>query len=226
MTLLKRAASHLPSRFQQELKRLHFGNQIRKGNFQTDEAEYGRLGQWVKPGDWVLDVGANVGHYSRKLSELVGRKGRVFSFEPVPQTFEILAANMACCPVSNVTLLNVAASDGMGTVGMSIPSFDTGLQNFYMATVTEDSSSLSVVAIPIDSLRFPSRITLAKIDVEGHELSALRGMENLLKRDHPLLIVEGQAAPVRDYLGWLGYGFEEAPGSPNRVFSVRASLQD
>ena len=49
-------------------------------------------------------------------------------------------------------------------------------------------------------------------------------MENLLKRDHPILIVEGQAELVRDYLGSLGYGFEEAPGSPNRVFSVRASL--
>ena len=51
-------------------------------------------------------------------------------------------------------------------------------------------------------------------------------MENLLKRDHPILIVEGQAELVRDYLGSLGYGFEETPGSPNRVFSVRASLQD
>ena len=152
MTLLKRAASHLPPRFQQELKRLHFGNQIRKGNFQTDEAEYGKLGQWVKPGDWVLDVGANVGHYSRKFSELVGRNGRVFSFEPVPQTFEILAANMACCPVSNVTLLNVAASDGMGTVGMSIPSFDTGLQNFYMATVTETRHHCPLW--PYQSIRF------------------------------------------------------------------------
>ncbi len=220
ITLLKRASSRLPLRVQQELKRLHFGRQIRKGVFETNEAEYSKLGQWVKPGDWVLDVGANVGHYSSKLSELVGRNGRVFSFEPVPQTFEILAANMACCRVSNVTLLNVAASDAMGTVGMSIPSFSTGLQNYYMASVTSDSPSLSVMAIPIDSLRFPSRISLAKIDVEGHELSALRGMENLLKRDHPVLIVEGQAEPVREFLGSLGYRFSEAPGSPNRVFTI------
>ena len=218
ITLLKRASSRLPLRVQQELKRLHFGRQIRKGVFETDEAEYSRLGQWVKPGDWVLDVGANVGHYSSKLSQLVGRNGRVFSFEPVPHTFELLAANMTCCPVNNVTLLNVAASDEMGTVGMSIPSFATGLQNYYMASVTSDSPSLLVVAIPIDSLRFPSRITLAKVDVEGHELSALKGMENLLKRDHPVLIVEGQAEPVRHYLGSLGYTFEETPGSPNRVF--------
>ena len=220
ITLLKRASSRLPLRLQQELKRLHFRRQIRKGTFETDEAEYAKLAQWVKAGDWVLDVGANVGHYSSKLSTLVGPKGRVFSFEPVPQTFEILAANMACCQVSNVTLFNVAASDVMGTVGMSIPSFETGLQNYYMASVTTEAVGLSVVAIPIDSLQFPSRIALAKIDVEGHELSALRGMEHLLKRDHPLLIVEGQAEPVREYLRSFGYGFSETPGSPNRVFTV------
>ena len=219
-TLLKRASSRLPLRLQQEVKRLHFGRQIRKGTFDTDEAEYLKLGQWVKPGDWVLDVGANVGHYSSKLSELVGHNGRVFSFEPVPQTFEILAANMACCPICNVTLFNVAVSDAMGTVGMSIPKFNTGLQNYYQASVTAESAGLSVMAMPIDSLRFPSPISLIKIDVEGHELSALRGMENLLKRDQPVLIVEGQAEPVREYLRSLGYRFSETPGSPNRVFTV------
>ena len=54
-----------------------------------------------------------------------------------------------------------------------------------------------MVAIPIDSLQFLSRISLAKIDVEGHEMSkatlaARWGMQCLLKRDHPLLIVEGK----------------------------------
>ncbi len=220
ITLLKRASSRFPLRFQQELKRLHFGRQIRKGTFETDEAEYAKLGQWIKPGDWVFDVGANVGHYSSKLSELVGPHGRVFAFEPVPQTFEILAANMACCPLSNVTLFNVAASDVMTTVGMSIPQFETGLQNYYMASVTPGAAPLSVIAMPIDSVRFPSRISLAKIDVEGHELAALKGMENLLTRDRPVLIVEGQAQPVSDYLRSLGYGFSETPGSPNRVFAV------
>ena len=148
MTLLKRAASHLSPRFQQELKRLHFSRQIRKGAFQTDEAEYSKLGQWVRPGDWVLDVGANVGHYSNRLSELVGPTGRVFAFEPVPQTFEILAANMGRCPLGNITLLNVAASDTMGVVGMSIPRFDTGLENYYRSSVTTESSALSVMAAP------------------------------------------------------------------------------
>lgn len=220
MTLLKRAASHLSPRFQQELKRLHFSRQIRKGAFQTDEAEYSKLGQWVRPGDWVLDVGANVGHYSNRLSQLVGPTGRVFAFEPVPQTFEILAANMGRCPLGNITLLNVAASDTMGVVGMSIPRFDTGLENYYRSSVTTESSALSVMAIPIDSLRFPSRVSLIKIDVEGHELSALKGMEYLLKRDHPVLIVEGQAEEVHEYLRSLGYRFEETPGSPNRVFKA------
>ena len=62
ITLLKRASSRLPLRLQQELKRLHFRRQIRKGTFETDEAEYAKLAQWVKAGDWVLDVGANHRH--------------------------------------------------------------------------------------------------------------------------------------------------------------------
>ena len=68
-----------------------------------------------------------------------------------------------------------------------------------------------MVAIPIDSLQFPSRISLAKIDVEGHELAALKGMQNLVKRDHPVLIVEGQAEPVSEYLRALGYGTRRRP---------------
>jgi FkbM family methyltransferase len=218
ITLLKRASSRLPIRVQQELKRLHFGRQIRKGRFETNEAEYDRLAQWVKSGDWVLDVGANVGHYAHKLSALVGSTGRVFAFEPVPQTFELLAANMARCPLKNVTLLNVAVSDAFGTVGMRIPNFNTGLQNYYMAEVTQGPASLSVVSLPIDSLRLPARVSLVKVDVEGHELEALRGMEALLTRDHPVLIVEGTAEDVSEYLRAFGYSFEKTAGSPNRVF--------
>jgi FkbM family methyltransferase len=75
----------------------------------------------VKPGDWVLDVRANVGHYSHRLSDLVGPAGRIFAFEPVRETFELLTANVARFAHANVTLLNVTASDTARTVGMTAP---------------------------------------------------------------------------------------------------------
>ncbi len=216
--ILKRLASRLPIRCQQELKRLHFGRQVRQGTFLSLENEFGMLGRWASRGAWVLDIGANVGHYVSRLSEIVGVTGRVLAFEPVPQTFEILAANVALFPLKNVTLLNVAVSETTTVLRMTIPKFDTGLNNYYMATVTNEPAELSVLCLPIDSLRIPKCVKLAKIDVEGHELSVLKGMEQLLMRDHPTLIVEGDSDEVAAYLEAFGYSFEKNEGSPNRIF--------
>lgn len=215
---LKRLASRLPIQYQQELKRLHFSRQIRRGSFISDEPEFDRLGEWVKPGDQVLDIGANIGHYTTRLSALVGPGGRVFSFEPVTRTFELLATNVARMDARNVTLLNVAVSDKAGFVGMSMPLFDTGLTNYYMAQISTTGAEISACALTADQLGLGNRVSLAKIDVEGHELAALRGMEAILRRDHPLLIVEGIADDVAGWLATLGYTFEHMAGSPNRIF--------
>lgn len=218
LALLKRLAGRLSRPWQQELKRLHFARLIRKGQFSADEPEFERLAEWVRPGDWVLDIGANVGQYTVRLSELVGANGRVIAFEPVPPTFELLAANVARARFANVTLVNAAASDGAGIVGMAVPQLDTGLDNYYMAHMTEEGGGLQVVSLPIDSVRLPATVALAKIDVEGHELKALRGMETILVRDHPRLIVEGRSGDVASFLGRLGYVHEDTARSPNRVF--------
>lgn len=216
--VLKRLVSHLPLRCQQELKRIYFGIKIGKKSFKTNEKEFARLNEWVHVGDWVMDIGASIGHYSARLSEIVGTSGRVFAFEPVPETFELLSANMARYPYRNITLLNIAASETTGIIGINIPMWDTGLKNYYEAHVTNEETELSVVCMPVDSLSVPNPITLIKIDVEGHELSVLKGMQNLLKRDHPVLIVEGRSAEVAQYLESFGYKFEEAADSANRVF--------
>lgn len=222
MQLLKSIAASLPRRYQQELKRLYFARLIRKRLFQRaieDEPEFNRLDQWVKPGDWVLDVGANVGNYAARLSELVEGAGRVLAFEPVPETFELLAANVGRFPIGNVTLFNVAASDRFGVRGMRMPSLDTGGSNPYMAHLTDDGTGISVLCLPVDSLDIQQPIRLIKIDVEGHELAAVRGMRRLLERDRPVLIIEGKSPEVAEFLSGLGYSFEQEAGSPNRVFT-------
>jgi FkbM family methyltransferase len=221
-TILKKAAAGLPLRYQQELKRLHFARMIRKGTFTSAEAhdtEFDRLREWVSPGDWVVDVGANLGNYSARMSELVGDRGRVFSFEPVPETFELLTANMARLPLRNLTLLNLAASDERAVRGMAVPRMSDGAENRYMAHLTEDlDAGLAVACLPVDALDLPRRVSLIKIDVEGHELAALRGMRRLLERDRPVLIVEGRSDDVAAFLAAIGYRFEQTNFSPNRVF--------
>lgn len=218
---LKRISSALPLRTQQKLKRAHFARQIRSGRFVSPEPEYQQRGKWVQSGDWAIDVGANVGHYTIPLSRLVGARGRVLAFEPVPETFELLTANIAAAGLRNVSLFNAAVSDHSATATMSIPKFQSGLTNYYRAALTLAADDWSVLTLSVDSVLPPQPVALIKIDVEGHELQALTGMQKLLARDHPRLIIEGSSDAVERFLSDLGYSRIELPQSPNRVFSAQ-----
>jgi 23S rRNA U2552 (ribose-2'-O)-methylase RlmE/FtsJ len=94
MNVLKRLAAALPASWQNDLKRAYFRRQIKKDLFTTSEPEYKNLHAFIAPGDWVIDVGANIGHYTKRLSELVGAGGRVIAVEPVPETFALLSSNV------------------------------------------------------------------------------------------------------------------------------------
>lgn len=222
MALLKRLAARLPQLWQYELKHFYYGLQISKHRFFTTEPEYALLSTLLSPGDCVIDVGANVGHYTRRFSELVGKNGRVIAFEPVPETFAVLAGNVQLFPFSNVTLINAAISDKEAFAGISTPLFKTGLKNLYMAHLIHDTDEqqegLQVMTLRLDPLNIPRRVSLVKIDVEGHEAFALQGMADLLQRDHPTLIVETDSSEVEASLSSMGYLAERLDGSPNILF--------
>lgn len=216
--VLKRFAARLPKRWQQALKRVHFGRQIRRHTFRTKEPEYDLLDTLISPGDWIIDVGANVGHYTVRFSRLVGDQGRVVAFEPVPETFELLASNVALLPAKNVTLVNAAASDAAGIAGMTIPVSAVGLDDNYLAQLGAAGSGLRVLCVTIDGLALPHPVRLVKIDAEGHELPVLKGMAGLLRRDSPVIIVEDNSPELAMFLAGFGYADEKLPGSSNRLF--------
>lgn len=215
---LKRLAARMPHRWQQTLKRHYFAQQISRARFLTDEPEYALLDQLVAPGDWVLDIGANIGHYTARLSELVGTQGRVFAFEPIPDTFEILTANATRFRHRNVTLLNVAASDTSAVASMTMPLTDSGLPDYYRAHIEASGDGVRIVCLPVDSLALPQRISLVKIDAEGTEREVLAGMTRLIERDRPTLIVEGDDPEIGARLERLGYTGTHLPESPNILY--------
>jgi FkbM family methyltransferase len=222
MTLYKRFAARLPERWQDELKRIHYARQISRGTFEPSEPEYAILPQLIKAGDWVIDIGANVGHYTKRFSELVGPEGRVIAFEPVPTTFALLAANVRAFVHANVTLINTAVSDRIDLVGISIPRFSTGLSNYYQAHVSSPTENAStVLALSLDLLCTNKRVALIKIDVEGHESFVLNGMQRLLAQHHPVLIVETESKEVVDNLSALGYAPKKLQNSPNLIFKPK-----
>lgn len=211
MSITQKVFAWLPDSARQSLRRRRYARQIVRGTFRTHEPEYDRLSEWVFDGDWCLDVGANVGHYTLRLSELVG-SGRVIAFEPMPATFELLATNSA--GRSNITLVNAAVSNRTSLARMSTPCYDgTSLANYYKSTIS-DNGDVPVLCVAPDDWALP-RISLIKIDAERHDEVALQGMRKIIERDRPLLIVE--SLHEDSLLHGLGYSVERLKGSPNVV---------
>lgn len=219
----KRIVSLLPFRWQQEIKRKYYAFNIHKGRFNADEPDYEVLEKYISRGDWVIDVGANIGHYSLKFSKLVGASGRVFAIEPVPETFEILTSNVQLFPFKNVTLFNVAASRQPAIIGMKIPLFSFGIKNYYRASITDKKTELEVYCVPIDAIPMCNPVRMIKIDTEGHELQVLNGMKSLLVRDKPFLIIETNSEEVFEYLKEIGYVKNRLKDSPNYFFEISKS---
>ncbi len=210
--MLKSLAAQLPSGIQYRLKRAYFRSQILRRRFTADEPEYSVLKDWLSPGDVVIDVGANIGQYTRRMAEHVGPMGSVIALEPMQETFRLLTANVG--DVAHVTLLKLAASDMGREVSMDLPVSRSGLANYYRASIS-DGGAYRVRAIQLDSLGL-NRLSLIKIDAEGHELQVLQGALNILARFRPTLIVEA-SAPAEEFLREMGYKIERFDGSPNFV---------
>jgi FkbM family methyltransferase len=217
--MIRRLASLLPYALQEELRRFRFLFRAQSGNFSPNEPEADILARFVSAGDWVIDVGANVGQYTLLLSRLVGPTGRVFAFEPMTTTAATLASISARYTAwQNVSVLNLAASGRTGTLSFELPTEQGGLRNYERARVCK-SGVMSVFGITIDSLQIPNRVSLAKIDAEGHETEILNGMRQTIARDLPILIVEDNDRPIPNFLNQLGYESEKIrSNSPNIVF--------
>jgi FkbM family methyltransferase len=205
----------LPAKWRYRLKVAYARRQIAKGTCAGAEPEWNRLGEWLREGDWAIDVGANLGIYTARMSKLVGPTGRVIALEPILESFSVLVANARYFAYPNVTLLNLAAGDGAAELGMKVPLWEDGTPNYYEAHVSFNGP-LRVVAVPIDNLVLPGRVGLVKIDTEGQEAAVLRGMWEMLKRDQPVVVFE-RLAEARTLLESLGYQITCEDTSPNSV---------
>lgn len=158
----------------------------------------------ISRGDSVLDIGANLGHYSRVLSRCVGPDGCVYAFEPIPQTFEFLSNNIRRLGLGNIELLNFALSDAEKTTTMVIPTYRWGTECWYDARVKTEKANPAWREIHVTSERldhfFDKRgsappITFVKCDANYHELSVLRGGLRTLRASRPAMLIEVNPNP-------------------------------
>lgn len=161
--------------------------------------EYPRfLKNLVRRGDVVIDIGANLGYYSRFFSELAGPEGRVYSVEPVKPIFAALQRNMRGC--RNARLHNCALGCDEKNIRMGNDSvkgaehFATG-QNFVLDADTTGRTSAEnefSATMHRGSVLFGDldRLDMIKCDIEGYEGVVIPEMEAVIDRHKPLVLLE------------------------------------
>jgi FkbM family methyltransferase len=142
----------------------------------------------VRPGDTVLDIGANIGIVTLWLSELVGDTGSVHSFEPNPDVATVLLAGLEHKKVRNTSVHQYALGTERSTLELMVPRHNRGSASLVRHkgreacdayTVTTDTLSHVVAESGIGSIRF------MKIDVEGFEEEVFRGGEEMFRTTPP-----------------------------------------
>jgi FkbM family methyltransferase len=168
-------------------------------------------------GDVFFDVGANVGYYTVLGSRLVGERGQIVSFEPLVRNLSHLYRHVTINKLQNVSIIPSACSDKI-----SLESFSSG-QNTAMGYLTNEdkleknsvSNNLTLVStVTLDAVAERLKIVpkVIKIDVEGAELSVLRGARETVLPAKPKIFLSLHSENLRteclEYLKGFGYEFE------------------
>jgi FkbM family methyltransferase len=153
----------------------------------------------LRPGMNAVDIGAHLGYFSRLFGKLTGPGGKVFAFEPHPETFSVLRRNLSQLP--NVIPVHKAVSDTTGHAELF--EMTASGQHSLVLNVRPETQAFLKSRIPVESTTLDDflagqgdpPIRLVKIDVDGGETKVLRGMvQTIAKNAHLTLVVE--FAPV------------------------------
>lgn len=176
----------------------------------------------LRPGDVCLDVGANIGWYTTLCAMCVGSSGAVHAFEPERETWQALRRNVARLPegTAPVVLNDCALGEHPGEARLHVftglPNGHTSLGDFGRDDAVAQLCRVTTVDAYLAHAGAP-QVTFVKLDIEGGELSCLRGAGRLFAQTvPPLWIVEMALATTR--------GFGYTPNDLVRVFRDRGAF--
>lgn len=172
----------------------------------VEEDEMELLPHLVKKEDEVLDIGANYAYYTERLSRLAP-DGHVYAFEPIPFTYDVAVMLVKKFKLKNVDLYQKGVGQKTEILQFSVPQLGFGSISAGQAHITgrnndmikgseyyvsEREEKFDCEVIDIDSFLLPvlKKLTFVKIDIEGAEYFALKGMEKTLQRFHPVILIE------------------------------------
>jgi FkbM family methyltransferase len=188
---------------------------IQSGMMKGKYPELFYLQQLVKPGFVCIDIGANVGYYSTKLSRLCGANGHVHAVEPVQLFQSVFTRNMRAFKCTNVTLHPVALGGSDSAITMGTPIIDGVFRHglTHVVEPNEDTAGMHTYSVtmcrPDDLFASLPRVDFMKCDVEGYEVFLMPHFTNLLARFKPLIQIEisstGNRETIMQLFAPLGY---------------------
>ena len=188
------------------------------GSFQRPSIE--ALLRLIRPGDVVLDIGANIGAHTLFVARAVGASGKVHSFEPTRFAFQKLRRNLELNPelsarveTHQLELVEPGTEASAGDIHSSWP-LEPGSEVHEChggALMPTTGAGLTTLDAFCSSHPIP-RVDVIKLDVDGHECGVLRGAQHLLQTQRPAMVLEispcvyASAAPHRfeDFIEMLG----------------------
>ncbi len=186
--------------------------------------EPGTLAVWAKlarRSRTVVDVGAHVGYFSLVAASTAPRT-KVIAFEPVSHIFARLSVNLRANAAKNLQVLPYAVSDRTGWADIHVRS-NSSLLSTGSSLEADDERLGETQKVPLTTLdrHFEDvPIDLVKMDVEGHELTALAGAVTVLDRDRCPVVLEvlrgtdiGELLAVLDPIGYVGTWIDENDSS-------------
>ncbi|TWO72207.1 FkbM family methyltransferase [Caenimonas sedimenti] len=159
------------------------------------EDEIRFLRRALRPGQQVLDIGANYGVYALSMAKTVGPSGRVVAFEPASETARLLAAGIAANGFDQVKLEKAALSSEIGQAQLSLNQ-DSELNALVRGAAAQAGASETVPVTTLDEALMRhgwQSIDFVKIDAEGEEASILRGGVRFFRDLSPLVQYEIRA---------------------------------
>jgi FkbM family methyltransferase len=184
----------------------------------------------LKVGDVFLDLGANIGYFSLLAASIVHETGKVIAFEPNVQNLQLLYSSILENRFENVTVYPFAASNSNQILRLT--SF--GSNGYLEAALSGGSNFQLVQSVILDELlKHEKRLDVVKMDIEGYETLALRGMDEIIKKHKPILFTEFSPWHIRhrckvnpkDYLNQITqYGYTLSITYPGEGITIASDV--